>query len=183
MRKAVFLDRDGVLNKEIDLLHRKEDIEILPGVEEVLKKLKSLGYLLIVISNQPAIARGMITEEGVREINDYLNSLIGNLIDRFYFCPHHPNANLPQYRMVCECRKPAPGLILQAARDYGIDLAKSWMMGDMYSDVATGKAAGCKTILLESEQNKKIIESGKKWEVQEPDYKAKYLTEVLQIIK
>ncbi|MEM2956387.1 MAG: HAD family hydrolase [Candidatus Pacearchaeota archaeon] len=161
MKKAIFLDRDGVINEDNDcLIYKKEQVRILPNVKEALKQFKENGYFLVVISNQPAIARGIITEKNVTEINRYINVKLDNIIDKFYFCPHHPNADLLEYRKNCICRKPSPGLILQAAKELNIDLKKSWMIGDRISDIQAGKLAGCKTILIESENNKKIIESG-----------------------
>ncbi|MBS3075839.1 HAD family hydrolase [Candidatus Pacearchaeota archaeon] len=183
MKKAIFLDRDGVINKDVGLLYKKKDVKILPNVIKALKKLKEKDYLIVVITNQPVIARGLITEKRLIELNNFLNSLIENLIDEFYFCPHHPNANLEIYRRICECRKPAPGLILRAAKDLDIDLTKSWMIGDMPSDIVSGKSAGLKTILIESEKNKKVIETGKKWDIEESDYKSKNLLDALKYIK
>ena len=162
MNKAIFLDRDGVINEDIDNLYKIENIKIISGVSEALRILKENDFKLIVISNQPVIARGLATEEEVEKINEEINLQIkkevGIGIDKFYFCPHHPNANLEKYRILCNCRKPSPGLILQAAKEFDIDLSKSWMIGDRTSDVATGKNAGCKTILIEKEYSKNKIQ-------------------------
>ena len=128
VNKAIFLDRDGVIIEEVDNLYKVEDIKIIQGVPETLKFLKKNGFKLIVVSNQPVIARGLATEEKVREIHKIINSKIkeetGNEIDKFFFCPHHPNADLEKYRVVCDCRKPFPGLILQAAKEFDIDISK-----------------------------------------------------------
>ena len=183
MNKAIFLDRDGVINKDKGLIYKIEDVEIFPYVYKALQLLKNKGYKLIVITNQPSVARGLISIDGIREIHNSINKKLNNLIDRFYFCPHHPNANLEIYRRICECRKPAPGLILRAAKDLDIDLTKSWMIGDMPSDIVSGKSAGLKTILIESEKNKKVIETGKKWDIEESDYKSKNLLDALKYIK
>ena len=169
MKNAIFLDRDGVLNKDTNLIHKKEDIIILPKVKEALELLKK-DFLLIVITNQPVIARGLITEKGIEEINNNLNSQLDNLINKFYFCPHHPNADLIEFRKICDCRKPSSGMILKAKDDFNIDLKNSWMIGDMPSDIACGKNAGVKTILTKSENNNKIIESDKKFDGSKPDH-------------
>lgn len=160
MEKAIFLDRDGVINEDKDLAYKKEDIQILSGVKEGLKKLKDAGYLTVVITNQPVIARGLITEEEEIELNNYINKLVGNKIDKFYFCPHHPNADLLKYKKICECRKPSNGMIISASKDLNISLKDSWMIGDMPSDIHCGNISGCKTILLKNKNNTKKIVSG-----------------------
>ena len=181
--KAIFLDRDGVINEDIHLLYKKEDVIILPEIKKVLSELKNRGFYIIVVTNQPTVARGLITEKGVIELDDYINSKIDNLVDKFYFCPHHPNANIPEYRMICECRKPSPGLIIQASKDLKVNLEESWMIGDMNSDITAGNAAGCKTILIKSSKNKEEIECGKPYNASKPDYIIKNLLEILNIIK
>lgn len=147
---AVFLDRDGVLNEDVDLITHRDQFRILPGVPEALSRLAQAGFQLIVISNQAVVARGMITEPELDELHEYLRTAIteqgGSRIEAFYFCPHHPNANLPEYRLVCTCRKPSPGMILQASRDHGIDLRSSFMVGDRITDIIAGSKAGCKTV-------------------------------------
>src|ERR1041385_3505620 len=118
MRRAVFLDRDGVLIEDVNLLTRREQIRILPGVPEALERLKQSGFSLIVVSNQTVVARGLASEDEVRESNDSLQKLLiqtgGPSLDGWYFCPHHPNATLTAYRQICDCRKPRPGLFLHA---------------------------------------------------------------------
>jgi len=164
MKKAIFLDRDGVIiDGKKEFIYKKEDVSILPGVIEALKTLKSKGYILIGITNQPAIARGLTTEKEVEEIHNFINEETGNLIDRFYFCPHHPemHPDVPshaiRYRIPCNCRKPSTGMLLRAAEDFNIDLSQSWMVGDMISDIACGKNAGCKTAMVRSNLNDRII--------------------------
>jgi D,D-heptose 1,7-bisphosphate phosphatase len=161
IKKAVFFDRDGVVIKDHDLLISKEDIILNQDILDLLKYLKKKGYLIFIITNQPVIARGMIDERGVELLNDFLNSLLNHLINKFYYCPHHPNANLEKYRKVCNCRKPESGMLFSAAKDFNISLKDSWMIGDMPSDIIAGKNAGCKTIMLKSPNNLKGIESGK----------------------
>lgn len=155
--KAIFLDRDGTLNKEKSYLYKKEDWEWLDEAIESLVELKKNGYLLIVITNQSGIARGYYTSDDVIKLHEFVNTLLyeyGIKIDAFYICPHHP-----LFSGYCDCRKPAPGLILKAANDFNIDLSKSWMIGDKISDVNAGKNAGCNTLLVltgygEREKNK-----------------------------
>lgn len=149
LRRAVFLDRDGTLNKDVGYVHRKEDWQWLPGVAEALKRLRAVGYVLVVVSNQSGIARGMYDREALRQLEEWVNVELAAknaAIDAWYYCPHLPEITGP-----CECRKPEPGLLLQAARDLDIDLANSWMIGDRVRDVQAGLAAGCQSILLHPE--------------------------------
>ena len=183
MNKSIFLDRDGIINKDINLLYQKKKVVILPKVKKTLKTLKDMGFLLIVVTNQPTVARGLITEKGVEELNKYVNSKIDNLVDKFYFCPHHPNADVLKYRKMCDCRKPSPELIFRAAKEFNIELKKSWMIGDMYSDIVAGKNVGCKTILVKSPKNPTIIKGWKGYKVKKPDYKVNDISEILNIIK
>jgi len=154
MIKAVFLDRDGVLLEDVDLLTDPRRIRILEGVPQTLQRLKQAGFELIVVTNQTVIARGLTTEQGVLEIHSQLEQLIeqagGPQLDGFYFCPHHPNATLPAFRIDCDCRKPRPGLLLQAARERAIDLKASFMVGDRITDIIAGARAGCRTILVQT---------------------------------
>ena len=154
MVKAVFLDRDGVLIEDVHLLSSSQEIQLIEGVPNSLTLLKKAGYLLFIVSNQPVIARGIITEKDVEEINSELEHLIfkagGPIIDGFDYCPHHPNASLPRYRIKCNCRKPEPGMILKFAELFNVDLSSSYMIGDRITDIIAGKKSGCKTILVQS---------------------------------
>ena len=182
-KKAVFIDRDGVIialnpkDESHGFILKKDEISILPDVKEALRELKEKGYLLIVVTNQPAVARGMISEEELKELHRFINKRLGGMIDAFYFCPHHPEIHddvplqAKKYRVACDCRKPAPGMIFRAAKDFNIDLAKSWLVGDMISDIAMGKAADCKTIMVKSAANKRIIISAQEFEASnKPDF-------------
>lgn len=189
MKRAIFLDRDGVLNEENGFVFKKEDFFILPGVVEALKILKEKGYFLIAITNQPAIARGLISEEGVENFHKFMNQQLNNLIDKFCFCPHHPemHPNVPdyakKYRIKCGCRKPAPGMLLQAAKELDIDLEQSWVIGDMITDIVAGKLAGCKTIKVESPKNGTIIVSHIDFDKNiKPDKYVKDLLEATQFL-
>ena len=146
---AVFLDRDGVLNKvRKDYVKNANELDIISGIEIPLKLLKEKGYMLVVITNQSAINRGYTTHESVKKIHSKLNTYLEKFnvsIDKFYYCPHRPNEN-------CYCRKPKPGLLLQAAKDFDIDLKNSWMVGDSLTDTETAASVGCRTILIKKNQ-------------------------------
>ena len=150
MHRAVFFDRDGVIIADGDLITEIDQIRIIEGAQEALAQLKEAGYLLVLISNQTVVARGLMTEKEVIALNDEIQQRIiktgGRAFDGFYFCPHHPHATLQEFRIVCKCRKPAPGLLLQAATEKTIDLKTSFMIGDRITDILAGKSAGCTTI-------------------------------------
>lgn len=155
-QKAIFLDRDGTINKYVGFLRKEEEFELLPGVAEAVKKINESGYLAIVVTNQPVIARGEVTFEGLETIHNKMETLLGKegaYLDGIYFCPHHPHSGyegeVKELKIECDCRKPKPGMLLKAAADLNIDLEKSWMIGDSDSDVAAGNEAGCKTIKIE----------------------------------
>lgn len=152
MRRAVFLDRDGVLNKDPPhYAHRLDQLELLPRSGTAVKILNEYGYLVIIISNQSGVARGYYTENEVSIFNNALLMKIqefGGEVDAIYYCPHHPDAKIEKYRLTCNCRKPNPGMLLQAAKEHNIDLQKSYVVGDKCSDIEAGKNAGCQTILV-----------------------------------
>ena len=151
-RRAVFLDRDGVLVADRDWLTQPEDISVLPGVPGALRALASAGFVLVVVSNQAVVARGLLAESEVRSIHEHLDRellrLGGVAPAAYYFCPHHPSATVPEYRVSCDCRKPRPGLLLAASRDLRLDRGRSYLVGDRLSDVAAGQRAGCRTVLV-----------------------------------
>lgn len=154
-QKAIFLDRDGTINKHVGFLRKPEELELLPGTAEAIKRINSSGYLAIVITNQPVIARGEVTAEGLRTIHDKLETELGKAgayIDGLYYCPHHPDkgfeGEISELKFDCDCRKPKPGLILEAAKDFNISLNDSWMIGDDGRDIGCGRNAGCKTALI-----------------------------------
>lgn len=154
--KAVFLDRDGVLNHDSGYVFRTSDLQILPGVPQTLLALKNAGYLLVVITNQSGVARGMFSLSDVESFHRYMRAEIvrqgGPELDAIYTCPHHPDGTVPEFAVKCSCRKPGPGLLLRASREHGIDLATSWMIGDKDSDAAAARAAGVRAILIQSEK-------------------------------
>lgn len=154
-QKAIFLDRDGTINKYVGFLRDLNEFELLPGVSEAVKLINDSGYLCIVITNQPVIARGEVTVSELAKIHNKMETLLGDegaYVDALYYCPHHPDkgfeGEIAELKCDCSCRKPKPGLLFQAAEDFNIDLASSWMIGDGKRDIEAGKNAGCKTILL-----------------------------------
>ncbi len=149
-RRAVFLDRDGVIVRDHPVVAARQ-LEVLPGVAGAIRAVREVGYLVFVATNQPIVARGLATEADVRETHLQLQATLeaaGAQVDGFYVCPHHPNATIAQYRVECECRKPRPGLLLAAASDHSLDLSASVMVGDRLTDVAAGRRAGCRTVLV-----------------------------------
>lgn len=154
-QKAIFLDRDGTINEYVGFLKSPDAFRLLDGVSEAIKKINSSGYLAIVITNQPVIARGEVTFAGLEEIHDKLETLLGRegaYLDAIYFCPHHPHkgyaGEIPELKFDCGCRKPKAGMIFKAAKDFNIDLSESWMIGDGENDVLCGINAGCKTAII-----------------------------------
>jgi D-glycero-D-manno-heptose 1,7-bisphosphate phosphatase len=154
-QKCVFLDRDGTINKFNGFITKPEDFELIDGAAEAIKKINSLGYLAIVITNQPVIARGEVDFETLDLIHMKMETDLGKqgaYIDDLFYCPHHPDKGFPgerpEYKIDCDCRKPKPGLILKAAEKYNIDLLQSYMVGDDMRDVNAGKNAGCIPVFL-----------------------------------
>lgn len=157
-QKAVFLDRDGTINKYIGFLRNIDDFELIDGVAEAVKKINASGYLAIVVTNQPVIARGEVTFAQLEEIHNKMETelgLKGAYLDAIYYCPHHPHrgydGEVPELKIDCDCRKPKPGMLLKAAQDFNIDLSSSYMIGDGENDIKAGIAAGCKVILVNGE--------------------------------
>ena len=154
-QKAVFLDRDGTVNRHVGFLKKPEELELLPGAAEAVRLLNRCGWLVILATNQPVIARGEVTEGQLQKIHGRLETLLGRQgawLDDIYYCPHHPDRGFEgeraELKKKCSCRKPEPGMLLQAAEKYNIDLKASWMAGDGEADVLAGRAAGCRTVFL-----------------------------------
>lgn len=154
-QKAIFLDRDGTINKYKGFIRNIEDIELIDGVADAIRKINEMGYLAIVVTNQPVIARGEATVQEVNEMHNKIETLLGNdgaYIDGLYYCPHHPDkgfeGEVEELKIKCNCRKPEPGMLLRATKDFNIDLKESWMIGDSKNDIIAGKKAGCKTALI-----------------------------------
>lgn len=154
-QRAVFLDRDGTLNREVDGVRSLDQLELLPGVSEAIHRLNHHGWRAIVVSNQPIIAKGFCTEKDVQAIHNKLETLLGRehaFVDRIYYCPHHPEKGFAgeraELKIDCECRKPKPGMLRQAAQDLNLDLAQSWFIGDTTTDVQTARNAGVRAVLV-----------------------------------
>lgn len=154
-QRAIFLDRDGTINAYKGFLTHPKDFELLSGVAEAIQKINKSGYLCIVVTNQPVIARGDCSFDDLKALHDKMETLLGKegtFVDAIYFCPHHPDKGFEgeriEYKIGCDCRKPKPGLFFQAAKDWNINLSASYMIGDSERDVAAGNAAGCKQSYL-----------------------------------
>lgn len=158
-QKAIFIDRDGTINRHVGFLRDIEDFELLPEVAEAIKLINASGYLAIVVTNQPVIARGEVTFSELEEIHNKMETLLGcagAYVDGIYFCPHHPHkgyaGEVPGLKINCECRKPKPGMLIKASQNFNISLNDSWMVGDDENDILAGKNAGCRTVLIGEEK-------------------------------
>jgi D-glycero-D-manno-heptose 1,7-bisphosphate phosphatase len=144
MRATVFLDRDGTINEEVDYLDDPDRLRLIPGAAEAIRLLNNAGILVIVVSNQAGVGRGYFSTATVEAIHQQLAKQLvkhGACVDAIYYCPHHPNEG-------CECRKPRPGMLLQAARKHGIDTRRAFIVGDKVSDLDAGRRVGCQTVLV-----------------------------------
>ena len=180
--KAIFLDRDNTLIEDPGYISNPDQVKLLSGVSKALAELRKMGYLLIVVTNQSAVARGIVTENVLEEIHERMTSLLtheGAYLDKIYYCPYHPDGIVPKYRKESNLRKPQPGMILRAADELDIDLHNSWMVGNSPRDITAGLSAGCKTILIVSSVNPTILKPTDP----RPDEKAVNIKEVVNIIK
>jgi D-glycero-D-manno-heptose 1,7-bisphosphate phosphatase len=181
MNKAIFIDKDGTLIKDVPYNVKPELVFYAGFAIDALRLLQEEGYLLIIISNQSGIAKGYFTELELAILINKIRTdmaLHGVDITGFYYCPHHPDTLLPEFDKKCTCRKPAAGMILQAAKDFNVDLSRSWMIGDILDDMEAGKRAGCKTILLN-------VGNETEWEINNyrvPNFYADNLIAAAQII-
>jgi len=180
--KAVFLDKDGVLNIDIGISKEISETKLFEHSGGVISYLREKGYKIIVVTNQPIVARGIVSENELKiflsEFEKLLKSQNENaLIDKIYYCPHHPNANILEYRINCDCRKPKAGMLLKAADEFKINLNESFMVGDRVSDIIAGKNAGCKTVFCKTGKHlEKMIETDIKYNL---DIKADFeITEI-----
>lgn len=149
--RAVFLDRDGTIIEETEYLSRREEVRILPGAARAILELNHRGYLAVVVTNQSAVARGLLSPADLEQIHQFLGGQLaaqGARVDAFYYCPHHPDAVDPQFRVRCECRKPQPGMVLRAAAELDISLDASYLIGDRLRDMEAGHRAGCRSVLV-----------------------------------
>jgi D-glycero-D-manno-heptose 1,7-bisphosphate phosphatase len=151
MKRAVFMDRDGTISEEVGYINHPSRFRVFPYSAAAVKLLNENGWLAIVVTNQAGVARGYFPEGMVGAVHDLLTSELeseGAHLDAIYYCAHHPAVGEPPYRLDCDCRKPKPGLILKAAKEFDIDLAQSWMIGDRYSDIEFARNAGVKSALV-----------------------------------
>jgi D,D-heptose 1,7-bisphosphate phosphatase len=190
--RAVFLDRDGVINKmhfdpefgTVDAPSNPAQFTLLCGVGEAIAEFNRLGLLTIVVSNQPGIAKGKFAPAMLKAMDQKMVTAIeaaGGKLDAIYYCLHHPEALLPEYRIICECRKPKPGLLRQAKLDWNIDISRSYMVGDGVTDIAAGRAAGATSLFLSSRKcyNCEIFAAQRSW----PDYVVSSLGEAAALIR
>jgi D,D-heptose 1,7-bisphosphate phosphatase len=159
-RRAVFLDKDGTIIENVPYNVDPEKIRLAPGVEEGLGRLHQAGYLLFVVSNQAGVARGYFPESALEGVEAKLRELLMTFdvpLAGFTYCPHHPEGSVEAFTMACDCRKPAPGMIVRTAAAHGIALDRSWMVGDILDDIQAGRSAGCRTILIDNGNETKWI--------------------------
>ena len=151
LRPAVFLDRDGTLNIDAGYLDRKERLVLFPWSLDSVRLLRRAGYAVVVVTNQSGVGRGMIEESFVEEVHQIIQSRlvdIGEKLDGHYYCPHEPSASVEAFRVDCDCRKPKPGLVTRAARDLGLDVERSIVVGDKWSDIGLAKQTGARGVLV-----------------------------------
>lgn len=155
-RPAAFFDRDGVLNIDHGYVSHPRAVDVHAGAGAALRKLRDAGFMIVVVTNQSGIARGMFTEDDLAAVNAALVEQLareGAIVDAIYYCPHHAEGSVASFKRSCDCRKPGPGMLLAAANDHDIDLADSFMVGDTLSDIEAGEAAGCRVILIGEDES------------------------------
>ncbi len=185
MTKAVFLDRDGTINQEVEYLDNLSDLSLIQGVHEGIRTLNQADFMVVVITNQSGVARGYFDEGFVDTVHRELGKQLeraGARVDKWYFCPHHPEAGRAPYRQICTCRKPATGMLEQAVQEFDIDLTHSYMVGDSLSDLQTAWNAGISSILVLTGHGRKTVAALSKAELQRIDYIAKDLLDACRWI-
>src|SRR5512145_1749179 len=183
--RAVFLDREGTLNEEVGYLDSAGKLQMIPEAFEAVRRINESGMKAVVVTNQAGVAKGLFSEKFVRDVNDRIQGLFieyGAQIDRFYYCPHHPSEGVDPYRKICDCRKPEPGLLQQAAQDLDIDLARSYMIGDHLRDVETARRVGAKGILVTTGHGADQLKTSGITAANQPDYVAKNILEAVDWI-
>lgn len=171
------MDRDGTINEENGYVHKITDLHFTSGAQQAIRLAHEGGYLVVVISNQAGVARGYYTEDAVKRFHDHMQAELkkaGTIIDGFYYCPHHPEKGQGKYLTVCKCRKPEPGMLVQASKDLDIDLSRSFMIGDHLNDIWAGHNAGCRTLLVRTGYGK-----DQEMKLGELDFKIDMVTDTL----
>lgn len=185
MRRAVFIDRDGTISEEVGYINHPSRFRVFPYAAAAIKHLNDSGWLAIVVTNQAGVARGYFSEDMIKTVHGEMTKELehgGARLDAIYYCAHHPSVGEPPYRFDCDCRKPKPGLISRAARDFNIDLAGSWMVGDRYSDVELARNAGVRSMFVLSGYGRGEWEHQRSsWTVQ-PHLVAENLLEAVRVI-
>jgi len=179
---AVFIDRDGTINVNVHHLNCVEDLQLIPNAAEAIAKLNTAGYPVIIITNQSAIARGLLTEEGLTEIHTELKSILASQhasINGIYHCPHHPDYG---EKIICDCRKPKPNMLQRAAQEHNLDLSRSFMIGDSYSDLLAGWNAGCQSALVRTGYGEQVISKANTENTQKISYIGDDLLDVVNWI-
>jgi D-glycero-D-manno-heptose 1,7-bisphosphate phosphatase len=184
-RRAVFIDRDGTISEEVGYVNHASRLRVFPFAAEAVRALNEQGWLAVLVTNQSGVARGYFEEDLIGEVHKLLTAELargGARLDAIYYCPHHPSAGGPPYRQDCDCRKPKPGLLLRAARDLGLDLARCWMVGDRYGDTELARNAGVRSALVLTGYGRGELEhQSAAWRYR-PDLVAENLLEAVQTI-
>jgi len=173
--RAVFFDRDGTLNEEIGHVRNAEDFRVYPFAARAVRLVNEAGLRAVVVTNQSGIGRGLISESLVRRVNRQLTRQVamgGGRLDAIYYCPHHPEASVERFRVVCGCRKPAPGLLEAAAKEFGVDLARSFVIGDRFVDILAGRRVGARSILVLTGVGRQELQDEEASGLAQPDHVA-----------
>ncbi|MBC7933655.1 MAG: HAD family hydrolase [Rubrivivax sp.] len=185
LRRAVFIDRDGTISEEVGYVNHASRYRVFPFASEAVRTLGAAGWLAILVTNQAGVARGYFKEEMIGNVHNVLSQELergGARLDAIYYCPHHPSVGEPPYRQDCDCRKPRPGLIRRAAEDFGLDLARCWMVGDRYSDTELARNAGVQSAFVLSGYGRGELEHQSHGWQHRPDLIAEDLLEAVRAI-
>jgi D-glycero-D-manno-heptose 1,7-bisphosphate phosphatase len=185
MNRAVFIDRDGTISEEVGYINHPSRFRLFPYSASAIKLLNENGWLAIVVTNQAGVARGYFSEDMIQTVHAAMRKELedgGAKLDAVYYCSHHPSVGEPPYRFDCDCRKPKPGLIARAATDFNIDLSKSWMVGDRYSDIELARNAGVKSMFVMSGYGRGEWEHQRQTWNEQPDEVAENLLEAVRLI-
>ena len=185
VRRAVFIDRDGTISEEVGYVNHVSRYRVFPFAAEALRTLHEAGWLAILVTNQAGVARGYFAEELIGQVHARLAEELerdGARLDAVFYCPHHPSVGEPPYRLDCDCRKPKPGLIQGAAREFGLDLRRCWMVGDRYSDVELARNAGVRSAFVLTGYGRGELEYQSHAWAQQPDLVAENLLEAARKI-